>query len=117
MKSRNQFLLVAAGMAMITAASLASLYGDEGKTPTIKGNEPVLNPYKVAPAELTQPGSQEFPRPAPVTAAPKLVKDKNPPVQVKVFKLAFADADTLADELRSALQQGKGTISIVPDRR
>ena len=48
---------------------------------------------------------------------PSLVKDKNPPVQIKVFKLAFADADTLADELRTALQQGKATISIVPDRR
>ncbi len=97
MKSRDQYLMVAAGVAMIMAASLASLYGDEGETPTIKGNEPVLNPYKVAPAAPIQPGSQDYQKPVPGTAAPKLVKDKNPPVQVKVFKLSNADAVTLAD--------------------
>ena len=118
MKSRDQFLMVAAGVAMITAASLASLYGDEGETPTIKGNEPVLNPYKVArastPTAPIQQGSQDYQKPVAVA---KLVKDKNPPVQVKVFKLLNADAATLADEIRSALQHGNGTLSIVADPR
>jgi len=122
MKSRDQFFLMAAGVAMITAASLASLYGDEGETPTIKGNEPVLNPYKVAPTAPTpaapiQPGSQDYQKPATFTGAPKLVKEKNPPVQVKVFQLKYADANSLASLLLTALQHGKEPISIAADQR
>jgi hypothetical protein len=117
MKSRDQFLMAAVGVAMIMAASLASLYGDEGDTPTIKGNEPALNTYKIPPAAPTQPGSQDYQKPASVTSAPKLVKDKNPPVQVKVFKLLNADAATLADEIRRALPNGNSTLSIVADPR
>ena len=130
MNSKFQILLTTAALAIV-GVSIASLYGDDGATsaattspadlttapalpavevpavPAAKISAPQMAPAKPIPSKQRQSA----------LADPDLVKEKNPPVQVKIYELKFADAEALAHVLEASLEQGRGTIEIVPDRR
>jgi hypothetical protein len=128
MNSKFQILLMTAALAIV-GVSLASLYGGDVTTsaataassdPTTAPDLPAVEAPAVAAPQVSAPPAsptKPIPSTAPRAGASFLVKEKTPPVQVKVYVLKYADAETLAEMLRAALQQGKGAITIVPDQR